>query len=168
MEERLSHGASCLDAQEWIRRQWDDELDPGLEAALEQHLSGCNACRRYRSSQREVQGLLADWAAEPVSRSAETSDRARRIPWTAYLEMAAAAALIGLTVYFVWSSAPAEPGSDPVSERGRTAEIEPRVPPVEVEGKDLLVVNHESETPGVHVVWIYDVGEDVALENGDR
>jgi hypothetical protein len=59
----------CEDAEELLLKQQDGELTHADSTALQEHLAGCERCRRFRDALRRVEGFLeAERGAPPVVR----------------------------------------------------------------------------------------------------
>jgi anti-sigma factor RsiW len=94
-------------SRDLIEAYMDEELDPGLRAAVEEHLSGCPVCSeahsRFRAQQASIRSVAPYYTApaqlqqsvhETLRRAAanETSAMARNTPWR-YLAIAASVLL---------------------------------------------------------------------------
>jgi anti-sigma factor RsiW len=56
----------CLGNEDWLNRYLDGELDPSVQARLEEHLAVCEACQRELAQTRVVFASLESLQAVPV------------------------------------------------------------------------------------------------------
>lgn len=79
------HSQDCASARALASREFDRPLAPSDRAALDKHLDGCSPCRRARSAEAQVDGLLtdalpADFFGETFARGVAEAVRAAATP----------------------------------------------------------------------------------------
>ena len=145
--------------EEWL----DDELNGHRREEWEAHLEVCEVCRRERDELSEVTRLLHEVGEtdRPAARSGARPPAAPirpswwGRPW--WVGPIAAAALVLLALLpLPWPG-----GERPLSTtESRESEADEEFAQVELEltagGDDLLAVRLPSESPHIHIFWIYD------------
>lgn len=58
--------ASCRELFARLSEYLDDELDPGLCAAIDSHLGGCPPCVAFMESLRRTVGMLERFPGRPI------------------------------------------------------------------------------------------------------
>ena len=137
----------CLEAKEHVHARLDGELDDSGTSELGAHLEGCPECRAFS----EEMDSLRSWIVEvgETDRMEPTAGTVQRSPssrWWRGVPALAASFLLGLGLILTSVLRPVGPPSPPPV----AATFE-----VQAANENLLVVQLESQNPGIHIVWLY-------------
>lgn len=160
---------NCDQAEKWISRSLDAELEVARQRKLDEHLAGCASCSRLKTEweklgnalREEVAATLPDtdaaWADIRERIHESEAGRSKIIPWQVHFRWAAGLAALFLLSFGVYFSRPR-----PVSEAvplpvGTTVEfVETEIPGA----SPMVYMDQES---GWTVVWVVEGG---AYDNG--
>lgn len=106
----------CVRAEEMIIEDLDEGLSPKRLALLEDHLAGCNVCRRSRAATADVLSLVASdipnepseeyWRLYRQSLQTLLAEKDLPAPWRSSWKLVMVTAGVALLVLGLWRGAP--------------------------------------------------------------